>query len=308
MRIITNSGLTGKRPANPVVTIGIFDGIHEGHKKLLSKVAQKARRAKGTGLVITFDPHPNRILDMIGAPPLLVSLKHRLKLIEAQGIDAALVLNFNKTLARYTALEFVKKILVKKIGARAVVIGSDFRFGKNKKGDIGLLKAMGRQYGFTVQSVPLLKIGGIPVSSTRIRALVLSGRLKEASILLGRPVSVLGTVINGSRRGRILGYPTANINPHHEAIPPSGVYAVYALVNGKKHKGILNIGVRPTFHNKGESEPTIEAHLFGFNKDIYGKDIEIIFIRRLRAEKRFPNREALIKQIRIDEQTANVIL
>lgn len=311
MRIITNLSLPGKKLKNPVVAIGIFDGIHRGHKKLLRRVIEAARLIKGTSVVVTFDPHPSNILDMIGAAPLLVSLKHRLHLIAAEGIDAAYVLNFNKTLARYTAPEFVKKILVKKIGARAVIIGSDFRFGKDKKGDIGLLESMGKKFGFSVEEVPLFGVGPKPVSSTRIRGLISSGRLKEASRLLGRPVSVLGTVIRGSKRGRILGYPTANINPHHETIPPSGVYAVYAMFNKKRYKGILNIGFRPTFnkdHRPPQKEPVIEVHLFGFDKGIYGKDIEVIFTRKLREEKRFSGREALVKQIRIDEHAANVLL
>jgi len=306
MKIITNLKQLTEKFRRPVVTIGIFDGVHLGHRKILRKTVEKAMHLKGTSIVVTFDPHPRRVLDIIGAPPLLVSLKHRLNLIRKEGIDAACVLNFNEMLAGHTAAEFVKKVLVKKLGAHTVIIGSDFRFGRSKKGDIGLLRRLGREFNFTVIGVPLLNIGRSPVSSTRIRALIMAGKLKEASRLLGRPVSVLGTVVKGNRRGRLLGYPTANINPHHEAIPPSGVYAVYAEFAGKRYKGILNIGRRPTFSGNG-AEPTIEAHIFGFNKNIYGKDIEVIFIKRLREEKRFRGKEELVKQIRIDEQRAFMV-
>jgi len=307
MKIITNLKQLTEKFRKPVVAIGIFDGVHLGHKKVLKMAAEKARRLSGTSIVVTFDPHPQRVLDTIGAPPLLVSTKHRLNLISKEGMDVACVLNFNEAVAGHAASEFVKKTLVKKLGAHTIVIGSDFRFGRSKKGDINLLRRLGKEFNFTVIGVPLLKIGPGPVSSTRIRALIMSGKLKEASGLLGRPVSILGTVVKGNRRGRLLGYPTANINPHHEAIPPSGVYAVYAMFEGRKYKGILNIGRRPTFLNDG-AEPTIETHIFGFGKSIYGKDIEVIFVKRLREEKRFPGKKELVKQIRIDERRAFVVL
>ncbi|MBI4335661.1 MAG: bifunctional riboflavin kinase/FAD synthetase [Candidatus Omnitrophica bacterium] len=308
MRIITNLKRLNKTFKNPVVAIGIFDGAHLGHKKILRRAVREAARIKGQSIVVTFNPHPRRVLDMIGAPPLLVSLRHRLNLIGKEGIDVICVLNFNEVFARYDAGEFVKRILVDKIGARTVIVGSNFRFGSNKRGDVKLLKAMGESLNFSVISVPLLRINSRPVSSTAIRNLITRGRLRVAQGLLGRPVSVLGTVVKGTARGRLLGYPTANINPHHEAIPPSGVYAVYAAVGRARYKGILNIGRRPTFENAGLAEPTIEVHLFGFHKDIYGRAIEVFFVKKLRDEKRFPSKELLVKQIRIDEHSADVIL
>lgn len=309
MKIITNLRQLNRQFRKPVVTIGIFDGVHLGHKKILKQVVNEAKIIRGTSMVVTFNPHPKRVLDIIGAPPLLVSVKHRLNLIEKEGLDAAVVLDFDEAFARCDARKFVEKVLVEKIGVNSIILGANFKFGKDRKGDIGLLKSMGRRFGFSAEQAPLFKVNSRPVSSTRIRQLVMSGRLIEALRLLGRPCSTLGTVIKGSRRGRLLGYPTANMNPHHEAIPPSGVYAVYVMVNSKRYKGILNIGTRPTFDKtQNAKEPTIETHIFGFNNSIYGKDIEVIFIKKIREERKFSSKEELIKQIRIDEHTAHMLL
>lgn len=308
MRIITNLRLLKRRFTRPVVAIGIFDGIHKGHKKVLQAVAKEARRINGTSVVLTFDPHPAGVLDLIGSPPLVVSLRHRLALLEKEGIDAACVLNFNESLARRTAQEFIEKILVKKIGAHLLVIGSDFRLGFQKRGGINLLKRLGKRFGFSVKRLPLFKSGGSPISSTRLRSLIASGDLKDAQKLLGRRVSILGTVARGSRRGRVLGYPTANVNPHHEVVPPRGVYAVYVIVENKKYNGVLNIGIKPTFRKAPNLSPIIEVHILGFNKKIYGKDIEIQFVKKLRDEKKFQNKTELINQIKIDGDKANMIL
>jgi len=312
MKIITNLKYLHRQFKAPVVALGIFDGVHLGHKKIFKEVIKEAKCLSGASVAVTFNPHPRRVLDMIGAPPLLVSLKHRLALMEMEGLDVAVVLDFNKDLAGYSAEEFVKKILVNKIGARQVIVGANFKFGKDKTGDINFLRYAGQRFGFSVKGVRLHKVGSLPVSSSRIRSMITSGRLKEASGLLGRPVSILGTVTSGSRRGRTLGYRTANVNPHHEAIPAGGVYAVYVLIGRKTYKGILNIGCRPTFQKRsrlpGDDATVIEVHIFGFNKDIYGRDIEVIFVKRLRAEKKFPNKEILVKQIKIDERKAHMIL
>jgi len=307
MKIFTGlKKLKARQFPRPVAAIGIFDGVHVGHQRVFKKAIAAARRIGGTALAVTFNPHPQRVLDMIKAPPLLVSLEHRIKLIEREGLDVLIVLDFNEKMARYSAADFIEKILVSKIGAAAVVIGADFTFGRDRKGDILLLRSFGDRYGFTVRAVPLLAIGGEPVSSTRIRGYILSGALRSAQRLFGRPVSVMGTVVRGSRRGRLLGYPTANIDPHHEVIPPEGVYAVYILRGGKRHKGVLNIGTRPTFE-KGVP-PTIEVHIVNFDKHIYGTDIEVIFVKRLREERRFARREDLIRQIGIDERAAAMVL
>ncbi len=322
MKIITDLRQLNSPFRRPVAaTIGIFDGVHLGHQRCLKIVRERAKRIGGISVVVTFDPHPRRVLGLIGAPPLLVSLKHRLALIENAGIDVTCVLNFNEAFSRHDPESFVRNIIVGKLHAVYVIIGSGFRFGNDQSGDIKFLERIGKRYGFGVKAVPLVRAGGRPVSSTRIRDSIIHGRLKEAALLLGRPVSILGTVIKGAGIGRRLGYPTANINPHHEAIPPCGVYAVYAVLGGKKHKGILNIGFRPTFNRikkrvlartqtgqPGDRVPSIEVHILGLNKSIYGREIEVQFMKRLRDEMRFKNKEKLISQIRIDERDASVVL
>ncbi|GAF74076.1 unnamed protein product [marine sediment metagenome] len=221
-------------------------------------------------------------------------------------MDALLLLKFTNLFSKLSAEDFVKNILVEKIGAREIMMGRGFAFGKKKLGDISFLRQLNKKYGFVVTELQMAKSSGMLISSTRIRKLIINGKIAKASKLLGRPVSILGTVKRGAKMGRILGYPTANINPHHEAIPPSGVYAVLVRFNKKTFGGVLNIGRRPTFYEY--SEPTIEVHVFNFKKFIYNKDLEIEFVEKIRDEKRFPNRAGLIDRIGLDEKRAKKIL
>jgi riboflavin kinase / FMN adenylyltransferase len=282
----------------PAVAIGIFDGVHLGHQKILKKLVREAEKEKTKSLVITFYPHPREILKHSPKVPLLTSLEHRLRLIKELGVDSSVVVKFKKSLSRIKADDFIEKVLVKKLNMKTLVVGKDFKFGHNKKGDFSLLKKMSGRYGFKLFGIDPVKIKGSYVSSTRIREVIEKGGLKHASVLLGRPVVILGTVVKGRRIGRALGFPTANINPHHEAIPPSGVYVVDVKLNGKVFKGVLNIGTRPTF---GENrEPVIELHILNFRKNIYGKDAEIIFKKKIRKEKKFKTVNDLKEQIKKD--------
>lgn len=295
------------RPGS-VVAIGVFDGIHRGHAHIIKNLVKRARRIGAKSMVLTFYPHPYSVLHPKGIVPLLVSVKHRLRLLADLGVDILVLTKFSLRFSYTKAEEFVSRILLKRLGMKEMLVGENFSFGKAGSGDIALLKNLSRKYGFKVKSIALLKEGKRAISSTYVRSLILNGRLKEASRLLGRPVSILGTVIEGAKRGRILGYPTANVNPHHEAIPPSGVYAVYVKLGDKRYRGVLNIGFRPTFHPLHYApEPTIEVHIFNFRKNIYGKDIEIIFIKRMRPERRFKTKAALIRKIMLDEGTATRI-
>ena len=198
----------------------------------------------------------------------------------------------------------MRKVLVDKLGAKEVVVGYDYAFGKGGKGDAASLEKLGRVYGFKVRRVKPVKVHGRIVSSSLIRTLIESGGLQTASSLLGRPVSILGTVVKGDSRARTLGYPTANIKPHHEVVPPSGIYAVMIDIGGIKKHGILYIGTRPTFKTGSKTKSVIEAHIFDYHKRVYGKEIEVMFIKRLRAEKRFRNHDELIEQIKKDEKEA----
>lgn len=288
-----------------VAAIGIFDGVHLGHKAIIKSAIKRARAVKRKSVVITFDPHPLKVLQPDKSIPLLMSTAHRVRLITELGVDLCLVLKFNKRFSNLEPRDFVKKILVDKLKVNEVYIGSDFVFGKDGIGDASLLQKFGRCYGFKVNVIPMVKVGGRVVSSTTIRNLIIKGRLKEATEMLGRPVTVFGTVIRGARRGKTLGYPTANIDPHHEAIPPSGVYAVWVRLRNRKYGGALYIGTRPTF---GEREPIIEVHIFNFCKLIYGEDIEIIFVKKLRGDRKFSSQQELIEQIRKDSLQAQRVL
>lgn len=275
----------------PVVALGVFDGVHHGHINILKAAALQSHRTGGTSVALTFDPHPQK-------EESLTSLDHRIRLIAKQGIDVCMVINFNRHFKHISALDFVRKILVDKIGASHIYIGKNFKFGRNAQGDIDTLKALGRIYNFKVKVFKVIKIHLKAVSSTYIRKLIKDGKLAAAQNLLCRPVTVLGSVMKGSKVGRRLGFPTANIDPHHEVIPPEGVYAVKILLDNKKYIGVCNIGKRPTFRKKGKVH--IEVNLFNFHKNIYGKYIEIEFIKKIRKEKKFPSTADLIDRIRRD--------
>ncbi|KPK39863.1 MAG: hypothetical protein AMJ78_07815 [Omnitrophica WOR_2 bacterium SM23_29] len=292
-------------PKKIVVAIGIFDGVHLGHKSIIESAIKRAKTLKGKSAVITFKPHPLKVLQPNKPIPLLMSTTHRIRLIDRLGVDLCLVLKFNKRLSNLSPRHFINKILIDKFKASEICVGSDFIFGKNGSGNVNLLKKFGRRYGFKVSVIPMVRIGGRTVSSTLIRNLVMKGRFKEASRMLGRPVTIFGTVVKGAHRGKILGYPTANIDPHHEAIPPSGVYAVRVRLKKKRYGGALFIGKRRTF---GESEPVIEAHIFSFSSLIYGEHIEVEFVKKLREAKKFPSHQELVEQIKKDDIAIRKIL
>jgi riboflavin kinase / FMN adenylyltransferase len=298
-----------KRPARgSCVAIGVFDGVHIGHRAVIRKAVGCGRKARLKSIVLTFDPHPAKVIGLRAAVPSLISLGHRIRLIEELGVDRLVVLNFTRALANLSPEKFVKDILISKMGVTSVFVGEDFYFGKKASGNTALLKRLAHKYGFSVSVVRPVKALGSIVSSSRVRRLIVSGRLDEAERLLGRPVSILGTVVGGARIARRLGYPTANINPHHEVIPPSGVYAVKARAGGRLYGGVLNIGTKPTFYAPRDMEPAIEVNIFGFNKRIYGRDIEVQFVKKLRDEIRFRKVEDLVAQIRKDTALARKVL
>lgn len=289
-----------ERLENTVVVIGVFDGLHRGHRYLMRKAIALAKDSGRTSVCVTFHPHPQ-------GEPYLISLKHRIKLIAELGFDYCLVISFNSGFRAVSARGFVEDILVRFFKPWRVLVGEDFRFGYKAKGDIKLLEGLGRELGFTLNPVRKLRVAKRIISSKGIRSLIRSARLKEAEAFLGRRVSVLGTVIHGAKWGRVLGYPTANINPHHEVLPKEGVYAVRVLYKDKEYGGLCNIGRRPTFNLKDEDR-VIEAHLFDFKKNIYGEDLEIQFIRKIREEKKFHLICLLSQQIQKDSRKARSIL
>lgn len=304
---------------NSIVTIGIFDGVHIGHRAVIETVVREAKAAGLRSIVITFDPHPLKVLNPRHVIPSLISLKHRIELIKRIGIDKVLVMKFNKRMANLSPEKFIRDVVIKGLGAKEIIVGEDFCFGKGARSgvkeladiikDTKIQRNKDTGYSVKLKVIRPVKKKRLIISSTVIRRLIMEGNIAQASQLLGRPFSILGTVIGGAKLARTLGYPTANINPHHEAIPPSGVYAVKIVLKRNIYNGILNIGIRPTFYNYGhDKEPTIEVHIFNFKERIYGKDIEIIFIRKLRAEKKFKKIDSLIRQIEKDEIRACNIL
>jgi len=289
-----------KKLKNPVVALGVFDGVHLGHREILKAAIRKARQIKGESVVLTFWPHPQK-------EESLYSMEHRLRLIAELGADYCIVVNFSPHFTKIKPDNFVKDILAKKIAAKYVYAGENYKFGRNAKGDIAGLKRLGKTYGFKTRGFRIIRLGSKQISSTLIRKCIRSGSLKKAQKLLGRPVSILGTVIKGSALGRIIGFPTANINPHHEVIPPEGIYAVRIILEGRKLKGACYIGRRPTIIPR-DKKASVEVYIFDFKKDIYDKLIEIQFVKKIRCDKKFSTINALAIQIKKDISSAKRIL
>lgn len=290
----------------PVLTIGNFDGVHLGHQVLFQKLKQRAQSLNGESVVMTFHPHPLEVLSPGNGPVFITDHERKLQLIETCEIDVAIVIPFSHEFARMTAEDFVKGILVDRIGVKAVVVGYDYKFGHGREGDIDFLRKLGRKYGFEVETVTGIKKDETVVSSTAIRQYIKKGQLREANALLGRAYEISGIVVRGrDRGGRLLGFPTANIRLSRQAPPKMGVYAVEVEVNGKRHGGAANLGYNPTF---GDTDLSLEVHIFNFNEDIYDQPITIRFIDRLRDEKRFSGPAELAVQIQKDIQTAREIL
>jgi riboflavin kinase/FMN adenylyltransferase len=292
-----------------VVTIGNFDGVHKGHQAILHQVIEKAEAIGGTSVAVTFEPHPIRVLKNNGQPPLITLFEQKTELIAQTGIDVLICIRFSEAFASVTARQFVEDILVRRIGTRAIIIGEDYAFGRNREGDVAFLRECGRSHGFEVivaQWISDTFHAGERISSTRVREVVMAGNMEEAWHLLGRYYQVRGRVVSGRNRGgRLLGFPTANIHLHDELCPKTGVYAVTVFCKGNKYKGVANIGYSPTFD---DNLFTVEVHILDFKEDIYNEPIRVNFIRRIRDEARFENIEALIRQIARDIDAARDIL
>jgi riboflavin kinase/FMN adenylyltransferase len=292
----------GRRLREPAVAIGNFDGVHRGHQRLFHEIRQRSAPRGGEAVVLTFEPHPAKVLAPRLAPPLICTPERKLQRIAAEGVDVCVVEPFDRELAARTPTEFVDQVLAGALGAREVCVGHDFTFGKGRAGDTALLAALGRTRGFAVVVIEPVTVDGLVCSSTKVREFVLEGRVEGAALLLGRDPEVEGVVVAGAGRGRSIGIPTANLRPDTELLPAPGVYAGWAeLPAGEgsvRYSAAINVGTNPTF---GGGALSVEAHLLDYpGKDLYGSRLSLGFRRRLRAEQRFSSVEALVKQIEAD--------
>jgi riboflavin kinase / FMN adenylyltransferase len=293
------------RPAwlvHPVLALGNFDGLHRGHLKIVERVRRGAAEHGGTPMAMTFDPHPSRIVRPDKAPPLLMTKAQRLEALDRAGIAAVAVVRFTTELSRWDPEAFVRTVLVDWLRVSEVWVGANFLFGHDRSGNFSTLRTLGQRYGFRADKIDPVRYKEFVVSSTRVRRLVAEGRMDEAGALLGHPYYIDGTVVAGKRRGRELGFPTANLQSENELLPPNGVYATTTTIDGVVHASLTNVGLRPTFGDT--AKPIIEAYVLGFNGDLYGRPLRLGFVQRLRDERKFEDVDALRLQMEADRRRA----
>jgi len=287
---------------HPVLALGNFDGLHRGHLKIIERVKRGAVEHGGTPMAMTFDPHPPRVVRPDKAPPLLMTKTQRLEALHQAGIACVAVVRFTHELSTWDPETFVRTVLVDWLRVSEVWVGANFLFGHGRSGNFSLLRTLGQRLGFRADKIDPVRYKDFVVSSTRIRRLVSEARMDEAGALLGHPYYVDGTIVEGRKRGKTIGFPTANMTTENELIPPTGVYATTMTVDGIVHAGLTNIGTRPTF---GETDVTVETHLLRYSGNLYGQSVRLAFVQRLRDERRFDDVDALRAQIEADQRRAN---
>jgi riboflavin kinase / FMN adenylyltransferase len=292
---------TGLKPGSRKVclAIGVFDGVHLGHQQIIRQTIADARQHDGLALVVTFDRHPSHVVAPDRVPPMIYSLPQKLRTIEALGADALLLIHFDKTFSEQSGETFIRSLARDPGQLQSVCVGADFTFGHKRSGNVALLKKLGAELGFTVHGLAAVSLDGDVVSSTRIRETIRAGELDLAGQMLGRAYSISGPVVTGDKLGRQLGFPTANLEATGLLLPPNGVYAVHALAGGKTWRAVLNIGHRPTLQNP-HPPLRVEAHLLDFGTDLYGQELELRFVEKLRDEKKFASVAELKEQIARD--------
>ena len=302
MRLEDGAGPAGL--GRSAAALGNFDGVHLGHVALVGEALAAAGASGATPVALTFDPHPSRVLSPDRAPSTLMTAAQKAEALAALGVGAVVVVPFTVELASLSPLEFAREVLVGRLGASCVVVGEHFRFGRGRSGDLKALRALGRELGFAVRGVSPVLCQGLPISSTRIREAVARGDVGSAREMLGRPYSIDGDVGRGDGRGRSLGVPTANLEPRNELLPRRGVYAGRCRSGGREWPAVANVGYRPTF---GSGALVVEAHLIGFQGNLYGSSLRLAFLERLRDERAFPDAAALRAQIRSDVERAALL-
>jgi riboflavin kinase/FMN adenylyltransferase len=304
MKILNSKDLFSGKIKNPVLTLGNFDGVHLGHQKIFQQLNKRASQIDGQSVVYTFIPHPAKVLKPQKVFPLITLFEEKVRLIATLGIDFLVYADFDKAFANLTAREFVEKALCETLGVRNVLVGYDYVFGRGREGNIEYLKIIGKECHFTVEVIDPISLDGQVVSSSRIRRLVQEGDMPLATRMLGRDFSVIGTVVEGKRRGKGLGFPTANLRLKNDLFPKPGVYATRIELGEKTYDGMTNIGTNPTFKNGVLS---IEVHIFDFNRDCYDEELKVFFVERLRDEKAFRSPGEITK-LREDELKSREIL
>lgn len=285
------------------LAIGMFDGVHLGHQQVIRQAVADAEQHEGVAVVVTFDQHPRSIVAPDRVPPLIYSLPQRMRAVASLDVDAVLLVHFDEPFSRQPGEQFIRQLARDFSPVHSITVGNSFTFGHQRDGNVELLKQLGQELNFEVHGIAAVSLDNEPVSSTRIRETIRTGALDRVTEMLGRKYSLAGTVMRGDAIGRKFGFPTANIESTGRALPPNGVYAVHAYVRGARHRAVLNIGVRPTIASP-TPQPRVEAHLLNFSADIYGEELEVTFVEKLRDERRFPSLEELRAQIRRDIENA----
>ncbi|MDZ7289104.1 MAG: bifunctional riboflavin kinase/FAD synthetase [candidate division KSB1 bacterium] len=303
-----------------VITVGTFDGLHCGHQAIIRTLKEQAQLRHASTTVITFDPHPQMVVQRSDKPPvqILTTTEEKAALLREENIDRIVVIPFTLEFSRTSSEAFVREILFQRIGMQAMVIGHDHGFGKNREGDFTTLQKLGKELGFTVHELPPFRMDGVTLSSTRVREALLQGEVEKAARYLGRPYCLRGTVTGGEGRGKLLGFPTANLLPNYERklVPANGVYAVWVegnlLAHGRttgqsnsRYPAMMNIGYRPTF---GKTARSLEVHVIDFSGDLYGAALAVHFVARLRNEQKFDSAQALVEQLWRDKETSYQVL
>jgi riboflavin kinase / FMN adenylyltransferase len=297
-----------RRDEKSIITLGTFDGLHLGHQQIVDTIIQKSRQSGGRNFLLTFDPHPRKVIPGRNDVKLLSTLEEKIEILEQLGLENLFVINFTEKFSRQSPEEFVKKYLVEGIGLKEIVIGHDHHFGKERDGNFELLQNLGHKFNFAVTLVPEFSVEGETVSSTKIRNALLAGDVLKAGKMLGRNYSFKGKIVRGDGRGRKLGFPTANLSTGNEdkLIPAKGIYAAECIIENEIHYGLLSLGRRPTFHKDGDIIP--EFYIFDFDRDIYDSIMQVNLVQRIRDEEKFNSVDELIIQMKKDEETGRQIL
>ena len=305
MRFYRGSGGFAEEIEQSVLTLGNFDGVHVGHQQIFKRVIGRSAELGAPSIVYTFEPHPLKVLQPGKFFPLITTIDEKRRIIEKVGIDILICEDFTREFALKSPPDFVKEILHERLKAHEIFIGPDYRFGMRREGNAGLLKTLGKKWGIETVILDDIKMDGVEVRSTTIRTYIQSGKVREASRLLGRFYSLEGEVIRGKGRGKPLGIPTANLRPNKELFPASGIFAVWVFFQGKRFPGVLNIGTNPTFRDQ---ELSLEVYIMDFHDEIYGENLRIEFVEKLRDEKAFSDAGALVEQIQRDIGKAREVL